>query len=701
MRSLLRALAFLCMLGPAIASAQDPTAERTRRTQGALVSSLDPALPDIALDVWLRQVLGPSARLQWTSGSCAGPRGRDISAVPLCGIVDVTDSGSVVTIGVRLGEYLQDTKADRYGTPRADEAYVARGSDRVMLDRLGDLPRILKLQSREWPRPDIVLDSITCLPERAEPHETVTCSMALANNGAAPSSARVFIDIEGDGRRSGGEEVKLQAGQRRSLRLKFPWPEEDGASIAVGIELKEPTPYHRVNGRGGLALTNGEDLTIPWDLLDWEDDENALRTIISARPRVGARPSLVDVPVDASITRLVVGVEYLPGIAAVLLRPGGTRVVETDRDVRLSTVKTVDLKRNVRVDRQVYTIGRPQPGVWQIMLPGDLRGTGQELMLTASGNSPVGFDDFEFVRLQQGVHGGYFQIDGMPLAGVPATAQARVRRGPVEPTFRFVDERNIDLGVLPLAKGLPHTAGDDFLGTFGLPAVPFRVVMNGIDAAGTPVQRQYPLMFRAQPVAVFFNYDRSGLINVGTSRRTFAVMNVGTETATFVLNVSTTDGEVLGLSPSTVTLAPRTSATASFSLSIPANEQHFGRVSLRITATNIADPSINNAVLAGLEIGPAGDTNNDSAVSVRRLTPESGEAGTAITIAGSGFKTSGLYMVMFDGLPVPAVVKSATEMTFMVPASAPVGPVVPMIFSENTIVMSPVPFLVLKPSGKR
>ena len=40
-------------------------------------------------------------------------------------------------------------------------------------------------------------------------------------------------------------------------------------------------------------------------------------------------------------------------------------------------------------------------------------------------------------------------------------------------------------------------------------------------------------------------------------------------------------------------------------------------------------------------------------------------------------------------------------MSFIVPASAPVGPVVPMIFSETTIVMSPVPFLVLKPTVKR
>ncbi len=97
-------------------------------------------------------MVGPDARYVWTSGSCADRR-EDTPAVPLCGIVAVTRAEFSVTIGVRLGEYLQDAKADRSRLARFDEAYISRGRDLVMLDRLGDLPRMLSLAPAEWPRP--------------------------------------------------------------------------------------------------------------------------------------------------------------------------------------------------------------------------------------------------------------------------------------------------------------------------------------------------------------------------------------------------------------------------------------------------------------------------------------------------------------------------------------------------------------------
>ena len=159
-----------------------------------------------------------------------------------------------------------------------------------------------------------------------------------------------------------------------------------------------------------------------------------------------------------------------------------------------------------------------------------------DVRVTASGISPIAFGDFEFVRLQEGVHGGYFQIDGMPISIVPATAQARVPDAVREATFRVVDERGTSLGSAPLERGLPHTGTDDYIGTFDLPAVPFQVVMNGLDASGAPVQRQHGLTYRAQPVALFFHYDRSNVIEPGTSRRiTFSVTNVASERATFAL----------------------------------------------------------------------------------------------------------------------------------------------------------------------
>jgi hypothetical protein len=355
----------------------------------------------------------------------------------------------------------------------------------------------------------------------------------------------------------------------------------------------------------------------------------------------------------------------------------------------------------------------------------------------ADGNSPIAFDSFEFVRKQEGVHGGYFEIDGMPLAGTPATAQARVWRGPEKATFRLVDEGGNGLRSLPLRKGHPDTGRDDFLGTFDLPAVPFRVVMNAVDESGAPVQRQYPATFRAQPVAVFFNYGRSDVVQPGTSRRfTFAVTNVGTETATFDLTVRSSVGGVHDLSAPSATIQPQTSATTSFSLTIPANAEQLGSIEIRMTAANAADASVKNSAVARLELARPGDADNDfvpdgtdncrdvpnddqedmnrngigdacdpaagGSLSIRSLSPQSGPPGTVVRLAGTGLSTTSPYFVMFDGLPVPAVAASATELVVAVPAEVAAGPV-PLLVIAGTMkafALSPMPFIVRKPPAK-
>jgi hypothetical protein len=721
-------LTVLCVLWSADAAAQNPAAERINRTQRLVASSLDPILPDVPLAEWLQQVMGPSAQYEWSSGACAEQRDRENPMVPLCGIVAATQSEFAVTVAVRLGDYLQPSKTDRWATARLDEAFISHRRTLLVLDRLGDLPRLLALPPQQWPAPDVELESVRCLPANPNLDETVNCAMTLANKGDAASFARVFMDVRPHRSRGGDAAVKLYPRSWRTVRWSFPWMDMDGASITIGAELAESTPYHRVNERGEARLTHGEDLDEANYLLGWEDDAHALQTIVAARFAVAATPRVIDVPVDRSVGRLLISVESVPGVTVIVARPGGARVTRLDSDVTYSDLKTMDLHRQVPANLRLYTMTNPQPGIWQVQLSG----SSDAVLVRAAGSSPIDFDDLDFVRLQESVHGGYFQLDGMPLAGVPATARVRLSGGPVEAAFRLVDETGATLQNVRFQKGLPHASEDDFIGTFEPPAVPFRIVMNAVDASGAPIQRQHPATFRAQPVALFFNYGNSDVIAPGTSRRfAFAVSNVGTETETFAFKITAGRGEVLDVSPAVVTIQPGTSVASSFLLVAPTNARPLDTIELRLTATSTADPTVKNRASASLELGRDDDRDNDyvldgsdncpdapnadqidtnrngigdacepsagGALSIRGLSPESGPPGTVVKISGTGFSTTAQNIVMFNELPVPAVATTGTELVVTIPPDVAVGPVRLLVGTDNDSVMAPKPFIVRRP----
>ncbi len=453
-----------------------------------------------------------------------------------------------------------------------------------------------------------------------------------------------------------------------------------------------------------------------------------LRLIVSARVAVADTPRSIDVPVDASIERLDITVQALPGITATILRPGGTRLARTDADVELSDLRVLDLEREIPANLTLHTISNPQPGIWQVVLTSG-GAHDSAVQVEARGASHITFGSFEFVRKQEGVHGGYFRIDGMPLAGGPATARATLLGGPDKATFRLVDESGNPLRDIRLTTGNPDTVPDHFLGTFVLPAVPFRVVMNASDESGAPIQRQYSVTFRAQPVAVFFGYGSSDVIEPGTSRRfTSAITNVGSELSTFAVTVKTSLGEVVDLAPATVTIRPGTSATASFSIAIPANAERFSGVEIRITATDTADPSVKNSASADLELARPGDADNDSVadsvdncrdvpnhnqhdtnrdgmgdacdsadggpLSISALSPESGPPGTIVKIKGTGFSATAQHFVLLNGLPALATWVSATELEFTVPAGAPTGPTPLVMGANESFTISAIPFIV-------
>ena len=127
-------------------AAPRPTQEQraiavARRT---LVSKLDRKLPRQPLEQWLRRLVGPTARIEWSVDDCGeqsgtpADRGRDF---PLCVAVDATlPDGRVVMISVQVGTF----KTGVSGAPTERMLFLKRNGKHEDVRHLSDFPARLR-----------------------------------------------------------------------------------------------------------------------------------------------------------------------------------------------------------------------------------------------------------------------------------------------------------------------------------------------------------------------------------------------------------------------------------------------------------------------------------------------------------------------------------------------------------------------------
>ncbi len=563
-------------------------------------------------------------------------------------------------------------------------------------------------------------EGVRCAPADPMPGDSVTCMVPVSNAGPTTVQARVFIDVVPETGEGDEIFVTLPPGSRKTVGCRFVWPRRD-ATVSIGVEIAD----------------RPRDVEAVGDAAAEEAKPNAdLQTILMARGSLDETPHTYDVPVDSSIRRLAIFVEVDPRLAVRLWRPGGAAVRASDEDVIVSSVERIDVRDSTATRERAYTVTAPQPGIWRVEIPRATGSASRRFALVARANSPTALRRCEFVREQSVIDGGYFAIHGMPLVGVPATVRASVENAPDERAFRAVDERGDTLEGFSLRSDDPLSSPDTPVGPVTLPAVPFWMVMNATDAAGAPIRRQCPAMFRAQPVGVFFRADVLDSIAAGSSRRlAFTIANLGTAPATFALRATTSLGEVRDLSPRAVSLRTDESATATVVLAIPSDVLPLDSIDLELSATDIADASVTNSGSANLRVAHENDRDDDSVgddidncpdvpnsdqidsnhdgvgdacdptrsrVTITDFTPKAGPAGTAVAITGEGFdpvpaKNGVWFGISARGRATAAVVKSATptELVVIVPAGVP--PDVFVVGTPNGESISGVPFLIKVP----
>jgi hypothetical protein len=681
--------------------------ERIRRAQAVLASTLDPRLPAVPLDTWIRQVVGASARYEWSEGACAGIPHASRPAVSICGVVLAATPDVTATVAVRVGEHWPGESTDRWEPSRFSDAFLDRGNDSLPLEQLSDLPRFLPLPAQQWPKRDVTVapGGIRCFQDTSISGD-VTCSLAITNPGQTTAYARMFIERRPYPDQDSAFVVKLLPGERRTIQLSLSAPQERG-TLAVGVELNRRTPYVRAGEHGELTLRPRSPAAVLEGLIDQPDDDELPRDILMVRGTFTGMVRSFEVPVDSSVSRLAISVELDQGVTATLFRPRGVAVSAADGDVGLSAAKRFELARASMASESSFMVTAPEAGIWRLELTAAGESTSRAFAVTARGTSATSFDSFDLVALQDGVHGGYFDIpDAMPVAGATIAGQARLSDRSLDARFRLIDGSGTLLQTLDLKKD-DRYAPYDPAGSLTVPAVPFFVVMEAADGTTSRIQRQYPVLFQPQTVGVSFTFDQSQIPAVvagSTTQFRFAVTNHGAATATFAPTVRATGGEVRDVLPRTVSLQPGSSATVTFSLVVPPGPDVHD-IKMQLAATHVSDARLTNSTDVRLEIAPADDVDHDyvkndvdncpkfpndqhdddrdgigdpcdpspwSPVAILDFQPKKGPVGTTVTISGRVFaETVAENRVTFGHVPARIVKATTTELVVIVPEGAP------------------------------
>ncbi len=218
--------------------------------------------------------------------------------------------------------------------------------------------------------------------------------------------------------------------------------------------------------------------------------------------------------------------------------------------------------------------------------------------MSAQANSSLDIYTFDFVELFEPVR-AYRPIAGQPVVNATPIVQSHLI-GPYQTAdFRFVDEFGATIQSLALTKGDPYAAFDEFA---GMPDVPFRVAVSGIDAAGKHYERLYPTLFRAQTVKVSLD-DATAIDSLPTGATTtlrFKVKNLSDSTAEFHMNAVDSKSFIKRTAPNELTLASGESAFFEVDL-LPAKDVESNiDVSLTVTATSTSNTDVTNSATVEL-----------------------------------------------------------------------------------------------------
>lgn len=321
---------------------------------------------------------------------------------------------------------------------------------------------------------------------------------------------------------------------------------------------------------------------------------NGGRVMIFNRGGVAATgsPITIPMPVDSDMTELTVSLSVPENDVAathtvVLKRPSGAPALPGDEGVTFT---------NVGINH-IYRVKSPESGSWLVEISGSGPFTAQ-----ANGSSPIAFSNVSFVRPNEDIHGGFFSIDGYPVATVEALLAASLTGAPEGVTFSLASADGGSSINVDMVKDVPMADRDEYYGPVVLPAGSYRLAATGLDQNGAPFRRVFPTEFSAKSVEV--THDTGSPINApagGVVSVPFLIRNHGAE-GSFYLQVEGTDG--LSASGQQLSIGGNAEVAVAIQVSVPADVEVSGAGMVTVTATRVGDELDFNSASAIVDLKP-------------------------------------------------------------------------------------------------
>jgi hypothetical protein len=381
-------------------------------------------------------------------------------------------------------------------------------------------------------------------------------------------------------------------------------------------------------------------------LLD-RDEAGAITNIVT--PQLGQRPSTLlsvadvlntgdmrnyVVPIDSTVTSVTFSISIdTPGTIQVT-DPTDT-VVTAGSGVTITTLSS----------GEIITVTAPMAGNWGLQVSGTGSLTVTVLAQTnvTVQNGSVQFTQVAFVQLQNLYHPYYFPIPGQPVVGTAQTLRVDLVGPYATANFQVLDATGTLIQALALSRGTdPNAGSSSFMGSFTVPAQPFRIAASGTDTSSNPYFRVFPQLFTAQTLQVTAA-NEIGTLTLGTTASlTFSVQNLG---ASDTFNIRVTDscgaatgcGFITGSSPSQLALDSGASGTVTVQLAAPLDLTQLGTTDIvSITATSASNPNVSNGAAQSFTVIGSVVSMSTSALNFPDQPVGAAGASLPVTITNTG-----------------------------------------------------------------